>query len=153
VPVREDERIIRWFGTATDIHAKKEAEELARREGEALKASQEELRALNADLERRVAQRTAALVSANEEMEGFTYSVSHDLRSPLRSIMSSSMILIQVLGGILPEDAKAHLRRQAAAAKKLANLIDDLLQYSRLGRKSIDLSEVALSEVARGISQ
>jgi PAS domain S-box-containing protein len=153
VPVRESGRIIRWFGAATDIHEKKEAEDLARREGEALRASREELKTLNAALEQRVAERTAELVAANKELEGFTYSVSHDLRSPLRSIMSSSIIVLEDFADTLPDEAQAHLRRQAAAAKKLAALIDDLLQYSRLGRKAIEPQEVSLTDIALAISE
>jgi light-regulated signal transduction histidine kinase (bacteriophytochrome) len=85
-------------------------------------------------------------------MEGFTYSVSHDLRAPLRAIMASSMMLLEDFGTELPEEAKRHLHRQAAAAKKLAMLIDDLLQYSRLGRKAVDRQSVAISSVAQAIA-
>jgi PAS domain S-box-containing protein len=152
VPIWEEGRILRWFATSTDIHEKKGAEELARREGEALRASREELRLLNMELEKRVEERTSELIAANQEMEGFTYSVSHDLRAPLRSIMSSSMMLIEDYGAELPEEATAHLRRQAAAAKKLAALIDDLLQYSRIGRKTIDPHPVDLSMTVEAIA-
>lgn len=152
IPVKEGGQIVRWFGTSTDIHEKIEAEERARREGAALKESQRQLERLNAELEHRVQQRTAELQAANQEMEGFTHSVSHDLRAPLRSIMSSSMIILEDYGSDLPDEATSLLRRQAAAAKRLANIVEDLLQYSRLGRKEITSLPVSLSDIARSIS-
>lgn len=152
-PVEDAEgNIVRWFGTSTDIHDRKVAEAQAQLERAALRESREELRKLNEELEQRVEERTAALQSANEEMEGFTYSVSHDLRAPLRAIMSSSMMLMEDFGPYLPEEAKGHLRRQAAAAKKLAALIDDLLQYSRLGRKTVDRQTVSVTSLAQAMA-
>jgi PAS domain S-box-containing protein len=106
---------------------------------------------LEFELERRVDERTAELVAANRELEGFTYSVSHDLRAPLRSIIGTSMILLEDYGDELREDAKRELKRQAAAAKRLADLIDDLLQFSRLGRAEIARREFDLSAVAHEI--
>lgn len=104
-------------------------------------------------LERQVEEKTAALNTATREMEAFTYSVSHDLRGPLRSIMSASMMLMEDYGDKLDSEARGHLERQASAARKLNKLIDDILQLSRLGRNELARTELDLSEVARAAAQ
>jgi PAS domain S-box-containing protein len=96
------------------------------------------------ELERRVAERT-------RELEGFTYSVSHDFRGPLRAIMSASMILIEDYGDSLPPEAKSELLRQSNAAKKLANLMEDILRLSRLGRQEMAISDLDMSALAREV--
>ncbi|MEA2553898.1 MAG: hypothetical protein QOJ65_2074 [Fimbriimonadaceae bacterium] len=106
---------------------------------------------MNAELEERVGERTSQLVAANKEMEGFTYSVSHDLRGPLRAIMSTSMILKEDFGDKLPPDAIDQLDRQARAANKMGSLIDDLLRLSRIGRQDMSRSAVNLSELATDV--
>jgi light-regulated signal transduction histidine kinase (bacteriophytochrome) len=113
---------------------------------------QERLKATQAELELRVAERTAQLVAANAEMEAFCYSVSHDLRAPLRAIMSTSMILLQDAEHKLGEDEVEQLKRQSNAAKRLGSLIDDLLQLSRLGRKKMDVTDVDFSWLAQEIA-
>lgn len=125
--VDSEGKLIRWFGMTFDIADDKQAE---------------------ADLEARVKERTEQLEAANREMEGFTYSVSHDLRGPLRAIMSTSMILQEDYGQILPVDAKDQLERQARAAHKMGNLIDDLLKLSRIGRQELIRQPIDLSEMA-----
>lgn len=112
--------------------------------------AEQRVRALNLELEQKVEERTAELMEANRELESFSYSVSHDLRAPLRSIMSASMILLEDFGDRLNEDGKKELTRSYAAAKRMAKLIEDLLQFSRLGRREMvkqrtDLSGIALS--------
>jgi PAS domain S-box-containing protein len=112
---------------------------------------------LNRDLEHRVSERTHQLEAANHEMEGFTYTVAHDLRAPLRAIVSTSMILMQDYGDRVDAEMRSLLERQAAAAKQLGILVDDLLKLSRIGRtelskRSIDLSELA-AEVASDLQQ
>lgn len=102
-------------------------------------------RSLSAELEKRVEERTAQLVAANKEMEGFTYSVSHDLRGPLRAISSTSMELKEDFGELLPKEAHKLLERQAKASAKLARLIDDLLRLSRLSRQDLTRVRVDLS--------
>jgi light-regulated signal transduction histidine kinase (bacteriophytochrome) len=102
-------------------------------------------------LERRVDERTAELIEANKEMEGFTYTVSHDLRAPLRAIIFNSSLLVEELGENLTKDQRSLLDRQAQSAIKLANLIDDLLKLSRLSRQEMRLESVDLTEIGREV--
>ena len=126
--------ILRWCGTATDIHDRIMAEE-------ALKRAEEEL-------EQRVKDRTAELEAANAEMQGFTYSVSHDLRGPLRAIVSTSHILLEDVASKLSADEVMLLRRQEENAKRMASLIDDLLRLSRLSRQEMVFTEIDLTDLA-----
>lgn len=96
------------------------------------------------ELERRVKERT-------RELEGFTYTVSHDFRGPLRAIMSASMILIEDYGDRLDAEGKAELKRQSNAAKKLSNLMEDILRLSRLGRQEMALADLDVTALAREI--
>jgi light-regulated signal transduction histidine kinase (bacteriophytochrome) len=114
--------------------------------------SRREVERLNAELEERVRERTLQFESINQEMEGFTYSVSHDLRAPLRAIVSSSNILLRDFGDQLDSNAKRELLRQAAAANKLAVLIDELLKLSRLTRQEMRRQIVSFSEVAKDVT-
>lgn len=109
------------------------------------------------DLSRRVAERTAQLVAANKELEAFCYSVSHDLRSPLRSIDGFCRLLAEDLGDTLPVAGRAYLDRVLAATSRMDGLIDDFLSLSRsslgdLTRKTVDLSELA-RRIAEELSQ
>lgn len=108
-----------------------------------------ELRKLNSDLERRVTDRTADLEVANREMEGFTYTVSHDLRSPLRAIVSTSSIIMEDYGHNLEDGAKEMLKRQKDAATRMGLLIDDLLTLSRLGRQELNKTHVDMTQLAK----
>ena len=116
-----------------------------------LKAAEAEIRELNADLERRVRERTEELQAANQEIEAFSYSVSHDLRQPLRAIDGFCQILYEDQYDRLDQDGRDGLERVRAAAQKMARLIDDLLSLSRLNRKEMHLEVVDLSGAARGI--
>jgi PAS domain S-box-containing protein len=95
------------------------------------------VRELNADLERRVAERTAELESANKELEAFSYSVSHDLRSPLRTVDGFSQALLEDFGPTLPEEGRRQVRTIREGAQRMGALIDDLLAFSRLGRQAL----------------
>lgn len=110
------------------------------------------LRRLNEELERRVDERTAELKAANLEMEGFTYSVSHDLRTPLRAMVSNARILEDDFGGHLSEEAVHLMRRISTAANKMAQLVDDLLRLSRIGRQELLRRPVDLTALAKEVA-
>lgn len=115
------------------------------------KAAEAEIRKLNAELERRVEQRTAELQAANDELESFAYAVSHDLRAPLRSIDGFSQALIEDCGGALDDTGRQHLGRVRAAAQRMGGLIDDLLNLSRATRRELRRESVDLSALAAGV--
>ena len=109
------------------------------------------LREANTDLESLVAARTAALEAANRELEAFVYSVSHDLRQPLRHIQGFAAAALEEAGPALPEAAREHLGRVVAAARRMGLLIEDLLRLSRLGRQEMHRERVDLSALAREV--
>lgn len=113
--------------------------------------SQDELHALTEDLERRVQARTKDLAMLNAELETFAYSVSHDLRTPLRSIHGFASLLEEEAGPSLDDTGKTHLRRIQAAAKRMGQLITDLLSMSQLSRSTLKVAPVDLSGMAREI--
>lgn len=112
------------------------------------KIAETELLRLNADLENRVATRTQGLERANRELDAFSYSVSHDLRAPLRHISGFSAIVIKENEGKLDNASVDHLGRIAAAAQRMAELIDDLLQLSRISRQEMRRQTFNLSELS-----
>jgi PAS domain S-box-containing protein len=112
----------------------------------------EHIRSLNAELEERVQRRTMQLTEANHELEAFAYSVSHDLRAPLRALDGYSKILLEDCAGTLDEVGRHHLGRIVAATQRMGRLIDDLLRLSRVGRSEIRLQDVDLSDIAREIA-
>jgi PAS domain S-box-containing protein len=113
------------------------------------KQAEAQIQALNTAL----AQRAAALEAANRELEAFSYSVSHDLRAPLRSIDGFSLALLEDYGPQLEGDAQDYLHRVRAAAQRMALLIEDLLDLSRVARSELRWEKVALSDLAEDIAR
>ena len=134
-----------FLGIGSDITQEKRLEEER-------KQAEEEIRTLNAELEDRVAKRTMQLEAANKELEAFSYSVSHDLRSPLRSIDGFSQVLLEDYREQLDDEGKDYLQRIRAAAQRMAQLIDDLLNLSRVTRSDMHRERVNLSALAETIT-
>lgn len=116
-----------------------------------IKAAQEELRRLNVKLEERVAMRTAALESANRELESFAHTVSHDLRAPLRAITTFAALLIEQEHEHLLPKGRHMIERIAGAASKLNELIDGILEHSRAGQRTLQRRPVVLEQLVREI--
>ena len=109
------------------------------------------LEASNEDLERRVADRTAELEAANKELEAFSYSVAHDLRAPLRAMDGFSKLVVEDFAPRLPEEAQRYLGLVRDNAQQMGRLIDDLLTFSRLGRKPLDKQQVHTADLVRQV--
>jgi signal transduction histidine kinase len=116
------------------------------------KSAEEALRLLNQSLEQRVAQRTWQLEQANKELEAFSYSVSHDLRAPLRAIDGFSQALEKSLGAQLEEKNRDYLGRVRRASRRMGQLIDDMLHLSHISRKEVRKAPVDVTALARDIA-
>lgn len=140
VPVmRMDGTIREWVGTCTDIHQRRLAELDARR--------------LNEELEQRVRERTAQLEGMNRELEAFSYSVSHDLRAPLRAVVGFSQALIEDHGEQVNADMRRYLDRIRTSGLRMGQLIEDLLNLSRISRIELLRQPVDLSDIAQQVTR
>jgi PAS domain S-box-containing protein len=145
LPIRNDQgEVVKWFGTNTDITEQIQTQM-------ALKEREAEIMRLNQNLERRVEERTLQLQTTNKELETFSYSVSHDLRAPLRSISGFSQALLKQKQLQLDVEGQDYLYRILANAQKMGTLIDDLLQLSRLTRGELNREPVNLGQLAQQV--
>lgn len=134
-------RLIRYYSAGLDITDRKQA--------------QEDLIRLQLALEEKVRERTADLESSNRDLESFTYSVSHDLRAPIRAIDGFAGIFMEECGEALTPDCRSYIARVRENARKMGVLIDDLLSFSRLGRVplgrlNVDIRAVATEVIGEG---
>ena len=137
----------------TDLTARRAAEDRLSDANAALREAEAEVRTLNAELEARVAQRTADLERSNKNLQAFTYSVSHDLRTPLRGLSGFSESLLEDYGDRLDETGRGYAGRIQAASERMATLIDDLLRLSRVSRAVMNLGPVDLSAEVAAIAE
>jgi light-regulated signal transduction histidine kinase (bacteriophytochrome) len=113
--------------------------------------SEQAVRQLNTELEQRVQQRTNELLELNTELEAFSYSVSHDLRAPLRHLIAYAKLLEEQLKPHLDNDSQHYLNALYKAASNMGELVDDLLQFSRVGRNEMNRSRVAMNAIVRDV--
>ncbi|HQT27373.1 MAG TPA: histidine kinase dimerization/phospho-acceptor domain-containing protein, partial [Burkholderiales bacterium] len=141
----EDQETLRIFGQRIGMELERQSHIRAREEAEL------EVRRHRDHLEEMVRKRTQELEAANRELEAFSYSVSHDLRAPLRAIDGFSVALMEDYGEKLDETAKDYLARVRSGAQRMGSMIDDILRLSRVNRSELHRSRVDLSALAKDI--
>jgi light-regulated signal transduction histidine kinase (bacteriophytochrome) len=142
-------------GKIFDEHDLAMAKEIARRATLAIENGRlfNEAQDLNKELEQRVSARTAELETINKELESFSYSVSHDLRAPLRSIDGFSNLILKKYADLFNDEGKDYFQRVLNATRQMGQLIDDLLKLARLNRVEMTFELTNLSEMAFSIAQ
>lgn len=137
-------QVIQWVGSATDIDER-------RRAFAELDEARARLRRYTDELELRVQERTTNLQELNAELEAFSYSVSHDLRTPLQFIQGFAEAVLEDGESTLSEDSKGYVRRVIRASQRMDTIVRDLLTYSRVSREQVQLAEVDLAEVIEDV--
>lgn len=146
-------RALRMIGTHTDFTERRNAEMEMARLLESAEAARAALREANENMESQVHERTAQLERANKELEAFSYSVSHDLRSPLRGIDGWSLALQEDYGAQLDAAGRTYLERIRSEAHRMGELIDGMLEFARLGRTTLAPRPLDLSALASTVAE
>lgn len=154
-----EEKIIRLDGTVVDVEVaatpfmfRNEMQiQIILRDISERKRTEAEIKELNEDLEKKVLQRTYQLDSANKELEAFSYSVSHDLRAPLRAVHSYTRILTEDYKNVLDDEGKRICEIIESSATHMGQLIDDLLSFSRIGRSEINTSKIDMTKIVNTV--